>query len=438
MNAILLDAAYAAAFAAGSPYFLYKMATTGKYREGLAARLGFVQAREGGECIWVHGVSVGEVLAARSIVGGLEREFPGVDIAVSTTTGTGHSIAKRTYAGKHVFYYPIDFSRAVARTFRRIRPRAVVLMEMEIWPNFVAHAKTRGVPVVVVNGRITERSFRRFKRLGGIARDFLGKVEAFFVQTDVYAERLVALGVAAQRVSVTGNVKFDTLSTEVDANRAARIREEMGVGRDEILIIGGSTHRGEEEALLDAYARMRQAERRMRLLVVPRHDTRFDEAAAAIEARGYKVFRRSRVAKGQRPEGERPDKAEILLGDTMGELERLYEAADVAFVGGSLIPHGGQNVMEPAAKGKPVVFGPSMDNFPDAASVLLASGAARQIRDKDELADALAAYAGTNAGSAAGRAGRDAVIRSKGATAKTVAKIAEILRNRQTVQTQVM
>jgi 3-deoxy-D-manno-octulosonic-acid transferase len=401
---------------------VYKMLTTGKYREGLVEKLGFVEERKGDGCVWVHGVSVGEVLSARTIVPALEKALSGTEVVISTTTNTAQAVAKRTYPGRKVFYYPLDFSAAVARAFRRIKPRVVVLIELEAWPNFLARAKQSGVPVVVANGRITRRSFDRLKRLGSFAREFLNGVDLYLVQADEYAERLGALGVAAGKIEVTGNVKFDTLSTDIDAKRALKLREEMGVRRDEVLVIGGSTHEGEEEALLDAYARLHQTGSRVRLLIVPRHDTRFEEAARVIESRGYRLFRRSGAAKGARPAGD-----EVLLGDTMGELEGLYEAADVAFVGGSLIPHGGQNMMEPAAKGKPVVFGPSVENFPDASKLLVSAGAATQIGEKDELAAALAAYIGTPAGEAAGHAGRQAVMRAKGATARTVSRIAEIV-----------
>ena len=422
MNPVLVDFLYAGALAVGSPYFFYKMLTTGKYREGLGQRLGFVPPREGERCIWIHGVSVGEVLASRTIVAGLEKALPGAQVVISTTTNTGQAVANRNYRGRHVFYFPLDFSAAVARTFRRIRPRMVILMEMEVWPNFLVQAGREGVPVVVANGRITERAALRLSRLGRLANGFLNGVSLYMVQSETYAERLRLLGVAAERIEVTGNVKFDTLSTDVDTRRAIRLREEMGVRRDEALIIGGSTHRGEEEALLDAYARLRAENKRIRLLIVPRHDIRFGEVAGLVEYRGYKVFRRSSLKGGAQPSGE-----EVLLGDTMGELEQLYEAADAAFVGGSLIPHGGQNMTEPAAKGKPVVFGPHIENFADASKMLLEAGAATGIEDSGQLAGALAAYIDTEAGARAGRAGREAVIRAKGATARTVDRIVQIM-----------
>ncbi len=422
MNALLLDFAYACGLTAGSPYFLFKMLATGKYREGLGQRLGFVEAARRDGCIWLHGVSVGEVLAARTIVADLQKAFPDRDIVISTTPSTGQAIAKRTYRDRKVFYFPLDFSRAVARTFRRIKPGIVVLMEMEIWPNFLARAVALGVPVVVANGRITEKGAKGYRRLGSLAKGFLSGVDVYLMQTGRYAERLESLGVPPEKIRVAGNVKFDTLSTDVDAKRALLIREQMGVKRDEKLVIGGSTHAGEEDALLDAYARLRQSDGKVRLLIVPRHDTRFNEVAGLIESRGYKVRRRSLAGRREEPTG-----AEVILGDTMGELEWLYEAADAAFVGGSLIPHGGQNMMEPAAKGKPVVFGPHVDNFPDASEMLLAAGAATQIADGSRLADALAACIATPQGAAAGRAGREAVAKAKGATAKTVDYIAEIL-----------
>ncbi len=283
-------------------------------------------------------------------------------------------MAEKAYAGKSVFYFPLDFSRAVARTFRRIRPSMVVLMELEVWPNFMRRARREGVPVVVANGRITERSFARFRMFGPLAGGLLGKVDLFLVQTDEYRERLLALGLDASRVAVTGNIKFDTLSTALDPARAAGMRREMGVSEEQALVIGGSTHRSEEKALLDAYRELKAGDARVRLLVVPRHRERFDEVAGLLEAEGAKVFRRSSLSSGARPAGD-----EVLLGDTLGELERLYEAADVAFVGGTLIDHGGQNMAEPAAKGRPVVFGPSVFNFPEASKALLDAGAARMI-----------------------------------------------------------
>jgi len=421
MNEVMLDLAYGAALAATSPYFLYKMATTGKYREGLIEKLGAVAPRSGGPSIWVHGVSVGEVLSARGLVAGLEAAFPGAEVVISTTTNTGQAVAKKTYPDRRTLYFPLDFSWAVKRAFAAVRPGVVILMELEIWPNFLSRAAALGVPVVVANGRITERSHGRFKRLGRFASDLLDKVTVYLVQNEIYAERLGDLGVPAAKIEVTGNIKFDTLSADLGARRALSMRGEMGVAVGETLIIGGSTHAGEEAALLDAYAALQARGRRVRLLVVPRHKERFEEVAALVASRGYGVFRRSGIARGDRPAG-----GEVLLGDTMGELEGLYEAADVAFVGGSLIPHGGQNIMEPAAKGKPVVFGPSVENFAGEAKMLLDAGAATQISGGAALADALSLYLDGAKARSAGAAGRDLVLRSKGAASRTVDRIKTI------------
>lgn len=427
MKELLLDAVYAGGLLVGSPWFLYKMARTGKYRSGLGERLGFVEPRAAGECIWVHGVSVGEILAARGLVAALEKELPDVEIVVSATTNTGCAVAKKTYPGKRVFYYPLDFSRAVARSFRRIRPSLVVLMEFEVWPNFLRRAEREGVSVVVANGRITDRAFSRLKRFAPFARGMLRGVTLYLMQTDKYRERLLDLGAAPERVEVTGNVKFDTLSTEIDRERAARLRCEMGVREGEILVIGGSTHASEEEALLAACAELKARDPRIRLLIVPRHKERFEEVALVIENAGCRLFRRSWLAAGRKPAGD-----EILLGDTMGELESLYEAADVAFVGGTLIPHGGQNMMEPAAKGKPVIFGPSVENFPVGPDLLIEAGAAVQIESGAQLARAIEAYLDPDMARAAGRAGADVVRTLKGATARTLARISEVFRQRDT------
>ncbi|MHC4712582.1 MAG: 3-deoxy-D-manno-octulosonic acid transferase [Planctomycetota bacterium] len=424
MNPVLVDVAYTGAFLAASPYFIYKMATTGKYRSGLTQRLGVLPARAGGDCIWVHGVSVGEVLAARGIVAGLETAFPGGEIAVSTTTNTGFEVALKNYPDKYLFYFPLDFSWAVGRAFRAVRPKAVVLMEMEVWPNFLHKASLLGVPVVVANGRITERAYGNYGRFRSLARTILGGVSLYLVQTETYAQRLIELGVPAERVKVTGSVKFDTLATDTDWERRARLRGEMGVGDGEVLLVGGSTHAGEEGALLETYRALKGGHPALRLLVVPRHRTRFEEVRALISGEGFGVFARSALAGGGRPKG-----GEVLLGDTMGELEALYEAADVAFVGGSLIRHGGQNILEPASKGKPVVFGPSMENFPDAMDLLLGEGAATQVRGEEQLGGAIEKYLEPSSAQKAGEAGRRSIIASKGATARTVGAIKEIIEN---------
>lgn len=424
MNPLLLDTFYAGALLASSPYFLYRMATTGKYRAGLLQRLGLIESRDGGGCFWVHGVSVGELLAARSIVDALESAFPGEETVISTTTNTGFEVAHRSYGDRFIFYFPLDFSWAVRSAFRKVRPRAVVLMEMEVWPNFLAIARSEGVPVVVANGRITEKAFRNYRRFGTLVRSMLSMVDMYLVQNETYARRLRELGVAPERVRVTGSVKFDTLSTDLDPARRRRLREEMGVSDADTLIIGGSTHEGEEAALLEAWRELAESNPRIRLLIVPRHRTRFAAVRSAVEAKGFDVFRRSELAGGGRPMG-----SEVLLGDTMGELEDLYEAADVAFVGGSLIPHGGQNILEPAARGVPVIFGPSMENFSEAGEMLVREGAAVRISGAGELVGALGGYLDKDRARRASEAARKAVLSAQGASAATVEAIKEVLEN---------
>jgi len=423
MNPLLVDVVYAGAMLAGSPWLLYRMATTGKYRSGLRERLGFIEGRDGGDCFWVHGVSVGEILAAKGIVSALESSYPGVETVLSTTTDTGQEVARANYPGNFTFYFPLDFSWAVRRTLRRVRPRIIVLMEMEVWPNFLTIARREDVPVVVANGRITERAFNNYRRFGSLARSMLGQVDMYLVQNDTYAERLRRLGVPGDRVRVTGSVKFDALSTGADPALRERLREQMALADEQILIIGGSTHEGEEKALLDAYREISRRNRRARLLIVPRHRTRFEAVAALIRAEGFDVFRRSSLAGGARPAG-----GEVLLGDTMGELADLYHAADVAFVGGSLIPHGGQNILEPAARGVPVVFGPSMENFPEGRDMLVSAGAATCVSRPGELAGALEAYMDPDAARTARRAAFDALEKAGGASAATVETIGEILK----------
>ncbi len=423
MNPLVMDTLYAGALLTGSPWFLYRMATTDKYRAGLLERLGLLEGRRKDRCLWVHGVSVGEILAAKGIVSALDAAYPNVETVLSTTTNTAQEVARAHYPGRFIFYFPLDFSWAVASAFRKVRPLAVMLMEMEVWPNFLHRARSEGVAVIVANGRITDRAFQRYRRLGSLARRMLSKVDMYLVQNETYAERLRLLGVPANRVRVTGSVKFDTLPIGSAPALRRRLRKEMGVADDEILIIGGSTHEGEEKALLDAWRQMGRSGRRVRLLIAPRHKGRFRAVAALIEAEGAPVLARSAMAQPAPAGG-----AQVLLADTLGELADLYEAADVAFVGGSLIPHGGQNILEPAARGLPVVFGPSMENFPEARDMLVGASAATCISTESELADALSAYMDTDAARRAGQAARAALEKARGASAATVEAVREILK----------
>jgi len=416
---LLFDMLYMLAALVLSPVFIYRILVRGKYRASFWQRWGKVPERPATEPparrVWIHAVSVGEALSARTLVEMIDGERPDWDVVVSTATETGQAVARKSFGEDRVVYCPFDFSWTVRRAFDRIRPSVLVLLELELWPNLIREAHRRGVPVTVLNGRITERSFRGFRRFRAFFAPTFARVARFAVQTEEYARRLGALGVAADRIAVTGSVKYDAVRTGLDDGAAAEARAELGIADGERVILAGSTHPGEDEALLGAYAALKEDSGPLALVLVPRHPEQYDRVAAAVTGRGLELVRKTELGAGaERPEGA------VVLVDTMGELGRLYAAADVVFVGGSLIEHGGQNVMEPAGLGKPCVFGPHMWNFQDAVDALLAggaAGAARQVASADELAGAVGALlSDANAASEMGEAARRCIEERKGAT----------------------
>lgn len=419
---LVWDILYLFALVFGLPVLLYRMCTQRKYRSGILERLGALPRRAGSaECLWVHGVSVGEVLAARTLIEEFRKRRPDWDVVVSTTTDTGLERARTTYPDCLVIRYPLDFTIAIRSAFVRIRPSLIVLMELEMWPNFVRQAHRQGIPVVIVNGRLSERGFRlqkRFRFLLARSYDRLARIAA---QTPEYAGRFAGAGAPAQRITVTGSLKYDAVPRHV--GDAEGLRRELGVAADEKLIVAGSTTIGEEEILLDVYSRLKVHFPKLRLAVVPRHPERFDAAEAIILRRGFACLRRSKVA------GGKGDGSAVILGDTMGELVRFYAAASVVFVGKSLAyPGGGQNMMEPAALGKPVVFGPHTANFAETRDLLLASEAAVEVRDARSLQTALKGLLEDEKRSAEmGTRARAVIDAARGATERTLDILEEVL-----------
>jgi len=418
---ILADIAYSCTL---FPHFLYHRLVTGKYGPRVAEKLGYVPARTGSApCLWLHAVSVGEALASRTLVRMFEKVWPAWEVRVSTTTATGREVAARDFGAERVFYYPLDLSWMVDRSLERVKPSLVVLMELEVWPNFLAKACARNVPVVVCNARITERSVRGFRRLGGVARRMLGRVRLWLAQSEAYADALRGLGVPPERVCVVGSLKYDTVPTVIDPQAREDYRALLGAGEGVPVVIGGSTHPSEEEALLAAVAALRRdAFPQIKLVLVPRHPERLDEVERLAAAHGA-VERRSRIPAAGHAE------APIVLVDTLGELGRLYAAADAVFVGGSLIPHGGQNMMEPCGLARPAVIGPSYFNFAEPMAVLQACDGLRVIAGAGDLSGALRAILEDPAAAAAmGVRARAALIARQGATARTLERLGDVMR----------
>lgn len=397
------------------PHYLYHAWRTGKYGADAPEKLGRVARREGeAPCLWVHAVSVGEVMAAKTVADAFLRAHPAWELVVSTATATGRAVAKGKFPDARVIYYPLDCSWMVRRTLDAIRPSMLVLMELEVWPNFSTMATRRGIPLVVVNARITEKSVRGFRRWGWLLRPMLRRVRLWCSQNESYTRRLVDVGVDPARIETVGSVKYDTIPTVIDPALRARYRTLFGVDNGTPLLVAGSTHPTEETVVLRVFSTLRTEFPGLRLVLVPRHPERHD--AVAAEAAGTApVTRRSAV-----PEGGAAQ-TPIILVDTMGELASVYAAADVVFVGGSLIPHGGQNLMEPCGLACPTLVGPSLHNFEEAARLLLEGGALRRVESAGDMETVLREWMRhPEAARRVGEAARQILMKEQGATERTV------------------
>ena len=345
---------------------------TGRYRRELGAKLlGLVNVpnRHKKPVAWFHAVSVGEVNLLGTLVPAFRKRYPDWIIVVSSTTDTGLAEARKRFSDLPVIAYPFDFTWAVATAFDRVRPAIVVLAESELWPNFLSAAKRRDVPVVVVNARMSPRSFARLKRFAALARRLLfEKVTRFAVQEEEYAERFRKLGVPDEKLVVTGSVKYDGTSGERDSVQSRELARLLAI-ESAVVLLAGSTHSPEESIILDAFARLRVRFPHLRLILVPRHPDRFDEVAGLVEQSKLPFVRRSRVTEPL------PLMPAVVLLDTVGELSAAWGLADIGFTGGSLDgKRGGQSMIEPAGYGVPCVFGPHVWNFKDAARRLVEVG----------------------------------------------------------------
>jgi 3-deoxy-D-manno-octulosonic-acid transferase len=366
----------------------------------------------------VHAVSVGEVMAAVPLVQALRARWPAADVVVSTVTATGERVARaRLPEAAAMLTFPLDFRGAVGRVVRRVEPACFIALETELWPNLLRALRRAKVPAVLANGRISDRSYRRYRLVRGLFRRVLDDMALFCMQSEEDARRIISLGASPERVLITGNLKMETPSGDAGAEQLWRRLLHLGKAP---VVVAGSTHRGEEAIVLDAYLAIRPAADGLRLVLAPRHPERLDEVEALASARGLAVVRRSRVSPGAG--------APVILLDTMGELASLYAVADVIFVGGSLVPVGGHNVVEPALHAKAVVFGPHMANFRDAVALLLRAEAAVQVRDRTELAATLGRLlTDASARQALGRAAWTAVRAHQGACVRTVAALERVL-----------
>lgn len=428
------DVLYALVAFVGAPVLLYRRFILKKDVEGRREKWGHVAERPAHpRRIWIHAVSVGEALATNVLVKRLREAMPDAEIVFSTTTQTGQEVARKLYGAEAVFYYPLDFSGAVKRCMDRVKPALIVLMELEVWPNLTAEAVARGIPVVVVNGRMTEKSGQRYKRAKWVLGAAFRRVRRWLMQTEEYALRVKHLDVNRERVEVTGNIKYDDVDTQpLTPQERAEARALLNLPADATVLIGGSTHPSEEETLLGAYRLLREKFPALRLALVPRHPHRLDEVEKATVSNGLPVVRRSAIKEHGAAAFEHIPEASraraVVLVDTMGELKKIYKGCDLAFVGGSLIKHGGQNPMEPAGFGLPVVYGPFMHNFGEAVLILRDANGAVLVEQAAALTPALEKLlADPAAAKAMGARGREAFLQRQGATAKCVEYLKTLL-----------
>jgi 3-deoxy-D-manno-octulosonic-acid transferase len=418
------------ALVAGAPWWLWRVWRTEKYREGLRDRLGGVPealkglAAEGKPAIWLHAVSVGEVLAVSRLVQEIDAAFAGHRLLISTTTRTGQALARQRFGPERVFYCPLDLPWAVRGYLKALRPAMLVLAETEFWPNLLSGCFRRGIPVAVVNARISDRSWPRYQMLRTLWRPLLRRLSRVLAQSAVDAERLVALGCRAERVSVSGNLKFDVrVPGETDATRFLKDQAE---GRR--FIVAGSTLEGEETALAEAWPKLLAADPELILVVAPRHPDRFKPVLEELKQAGISVVRRSDWPKRWAGAPRLLRSGEVVLLDSIGELASVYSLAAVAFVGGSIAEAGGHNPLEPARFGVPIVMGPHYANFRAITEDLRAHDALR-IAGREELAGVLLELlTRTDEARAMGERARRVFEEQAGATGRSIEALREILK----------
>jgi 3-deoxy-D-manno-octulosonic-acid transferase len=423
MTAAVIHACYTAglvvALAAYAPVAVYRRLVFG-FRLHLRERLGLGTTPAPGRCGWIHAVSVGEALAAAPLVDGLRRAYPELPLVVTTVTETGARVVRERFAGAAVHrFFPLDFPGAARRVMGALDPLFLVCMETEIWPNVLRAAAGRGVPVMIANGRLSDRSFPGYRRVRRLLSPMLEYVRVFAMRSEEDARRIIALGARPERVFVTGNLKHEPMPDA--AGMADLWRRLLGLAPQQPLWIAGSTHDGEEAAVLDAHRRVRADHPDLVLAIAPRRPERVTDVVRLIEARGFKVARRSELPQA----GPRAD---VIVVDTVGELAQMYTVADVVFVGGSLVPHGGHNMLEAALRSKPTLYGPHTANFREAAALLVEAGAAAVVRDTAELAAALGRLlADPERRARWGSAGYEAVAARHGAVRETLGLIGRFL-----------
>jgi len=413
-----------------SPYLAYQAIRYKKYIGSLRQRMGYLPVSfnlDGEESIWIHAVSVGETMTVPALIADLRRRYPNLRIFLSTTTMAGQQVARRNVQDVDaVFYLPLDLPFIVRRTLRLVKPRLFLMMETEIWPNLLRQCKRMGVATVMVNGRMSSRSYPRYKIARPFFRRVLADVDRFCMQTEESARRVIDIGADPATVVVTGSLKFDSMevpgATTIDGRGQTRVLRYFRMTSGRPVIIAGSTMREEEQLVLQAFRRIKASTNNPLLVLAPRHPERFAEVAQLARDQAFVTAKRTDLPIDAEP------RADVVVLDTIGELAQVYQIATAVFVGGSLVDTGGHNILEPAVFGKPIVFGPHMHNFREIAEAFIAHDAAVQVSSVRELEDALLALLTDPVRRARlGAAARALVESNRGAKDKSLAIIAQLL-----------
>jgi len=410
------------------PAFLFKLVVWSKYRNGIGMRFGILPRhvrhvlKNGERRIWLHAVSVGEMAASQPLLEALRKRFPGHRLVISTTTETGNQVAMRlARQGEPVIYFPLDMSIIVKRVIDDIKPEIFLMMETELWPNFIGYLHKRGVPIALVNGRISQRSFKGYMLIRWLSRETLNKISLFCMQTEADARRIIAMGAPISKVKVTGNVKFDVHEIEpFSKEEVSGLRSHLKLANGDELLVAGSTHKGEDEIILNAYKRLKERFSHLRLLIAPRHLERLKYIENLTRKAGLVPVRFSGM--------QIDEKDGVILLDTIGQLKHIYSVATLVFVGGSLVPHGGHNMIEPASLEKPLVFGRYVFNFQEVADILLSKNGAILVNDEDELVEScMRLLSSPEERFEMGRCAKESINESRGATSRNVELIASSL-----------
>jgi 3-deoxy-D-manno-octulosonic-acid transferase len=416
------NALYVAFFAVAIPWMVWRFFND-KSRRGWGQKLfGFVPQRSGdGQCVWIHAVSVGEVNLLAPVIAELVADDPQFEVVISTSTETGFELAKKKYASHSVFFCPYDFSWSVSRTLHRVRPTAIVLAELELWPNMVSVAHSRGIPVLVINGRLSDKSFLGYQKFSWITGPIFRRLSFVLAQTEEYADRFRRLGCISDRVSVSGSVKFDGVQTDPNNPLTRELADEAGFQHGDFVFVAGSTQLEEDLIAAEVFAELSPQYPQFKMVLVPRHPDRSRVLQKKLAERQIVSALRTRLAKSNQT-------VSVLIVDVIGELGSWWGRADCGYVGGSMGDREGQNMIEPAAYGIPVSFGPRTKNFRDVVAQLIKADAARVVRDADQLRSFLCfCLSNSQEADLMGRRAQSVVEANRGAAKITATKITSFL-----------